>query len=125
MLALEKGTKIKWASLPWRRSHLAPRSVNFSTTSQRTFRLTLPNYCSSHSNQNPYSTSKEKLDPDSHWNIRFVNMAGETKKEKVSRFLQESQEQIFVNNRAWVASKVKNDEGFFEKLSSGQHPDYL
>ncbi|CAL3966085.1 hypothetical protein PZA11_002855 [Diplocarpon coronariae] len=46
-------------------------------------------------------------------------------KQVVSEFLQQSQEQIFENNRAWVASKVKGDGKFFTKLSSGQQPDYL
>lgn len=34
-------------------------------------------------------------------------------------------EQIFENNKTWIASKTKNDQSFFEKLAKDQHPDYL
>ena len=34
-------------------------------------------------------------------------------------------EQIFENNKKWVASKTVNDEQFFEKLAKDQQPDYL
>ncbi|KAE8445767.1 hypothetical protein EG329_012825 [Mollisiaceae sp. DMI_Dod_QoI] len=43
----------------------------------------------------------------------------------VSHFLREHHDRIFDNNKKWVASKVAEDPSFFEKLSSGQHPDYL
>jgi carbonic anhydrase len=33
--------------------------------------------------------------------------------------------QIFENNENWVASKLKEDADFFEKLSKDQTPDYL
>lgn len=36
-----------------------------------------------------------------------------------------SYEQIFENNRAWIASKTINDKDFFEKLAQNQQPDYL
>jgi len=45
--------------------------------------------------------------------------------DKVSQFLKESQDRIFVNNKAWVDSKISGDSDFFAKLSSGQKPDYL
>jgi carbonic anhydrase len=34
-------------------------------------------------------------------------------------------EQIFENNRQWVASKLATDKDFFEKLAREQRPDYL
>src|SRR3954466_14553134 len=34
-------------------------------------------------------------------------------------------EQIFENNRKWVAEMVAKDADFFEKLASEQTPDYL
>ncbi|RFU29772.1 hypothetical protein B7463_g6556, partial [Scytalidium lignicola] len=40
-------------------------------------------------------------------------------------YLQQNQERIFANNKSWVATKLNEDSQFFEKLSSGQHPDYL
>lgn len=36
-----------------------------------------------------------------------------------------SYEQIFENNKRWVASKLAEDEQFFEKLAKEQRPDYL
>ncbi len=32
---------------------------------------------------------------------------------------------IFENNRRWVAEKLEADPKYFEKLSQGQHPEYL
>lgn len=46
-------------------------------------------------------------------------------KASVSKFLKESQDRIFVNNRAWVEAKRGADGEFFNKLASGQQPDYL
>jgi len=34
-------------------------------------------------------------------------------------------EQLFENNRKWVATKLATDKEFFEKISKDQHPDYL
>lgn len=36
-----------------------------------------------------------------------------------------SYEQIFENNKAWIASKTANDKEFFEKIAKDQNPDYL
>jgi len=36
-----------------------------------------------------------------------------------------SYEQLFENNRKWVASKTATDAEFFEKLAKDQSPDYL
>lgn len=34
-------------------------------------------------------------------------------------------DQIFENNKKWVASKLENDQQFFEKMAKDQSPDYL
>lgn len=34
-------------------------------------------------------------------------------------------DQIFENNKKWVASKLENDQLFFEKMAKDQRPDYL
>ena len=34
-------------------------------------------------------------------------------------------EQIFTNNRNWIAEKLKVDENYFKKLSRGQNPSFL
>ena len=36
-----------------------------------------------------------------------------------------SYEQIFENNKKWVAEKKATDNEFFEKLAKGQEPDFL
>lgn len=36
-----------------------------------------------------------------------------------------SYEQIFENNRRWVAARTARDKDFFEKLAQDQQPDYL
>jgi carbonic anhydrase len=47
------------------------------------------------------------------------------KENSVPQYLKQSHERIFENNRAWVATKMKEDPAFFEKLSAGQTPEYL
>jgi carbonic anhydrase len=42
-----------------------------------------------------------------------------------SKFLRQDLKLIFKNNQEWVALKKANDPAFFEKLNSGQQPDYL
>ncbi|SFW60220.1 carbonic anhydrase [Chitinophaga sancti] len=34
-------------------------------------------------------------------------------------------DEIFENNRRWIASKTATDKEFFEKMANGQQPDYL
>lgn len=34
-------------------------------------------------------------------------------------------EQIFKNNKAWIAEKLQTDPGYFKELSEGQSPHYL
>jgi carbonic anhydrase len=34
-------------------------------------------------------------------------------------------DKIFENNKKWIAEKLLIDEAYFEKLSKGQHPEYL
>ncbi len=33
--------------------------------------------------------------------------------------------EIFANNKKWIAEKRNSDPAYFEKLSTGQHPEYL
>lgn len=42
-----------------------------------------------------------------------------------SKHLQDSHSRIFDNNRKWVASMKTEDPAFFDKLASGQNPEYL
>ncbi|KAK2793168.1 hypothetical protein FQN52_001814 [Onygenales sp. PD_12] len=43
----------------------------------------------------------------------------------VSKYLKQSHDRLFENNKSWAAEKAAKDPHFFEKLSSGQEPDYL
>lgn len=40
-------------------------------------------------------------------------------------YLEQSQERIFENNRAWATGQKEKNPSFFEKLSAGQTPEYL
>ncbi|KAE9367082.1 carbonic anhydrase family protein [Stipitochalara longipes BDJ] len=53
------------------------------------------------------------------------SLSADIPRHPMSKYLQENQSKIFANNKAWVASKLEVDPSFFEKLASGQHPDYL
>jgi carbonic anhydrase len=46
-------------------------------------------------------------------------------KRTISRYLQQSHERIFENNRKWVAEKKAEDPEFFNKLAAGQQPEFL
>lgn len=46
-------------------------------------------------------------------------------KPNVNRYLKQSLDHIFQNNKKWVSSKKETDATFFDKLSAGQSPDYL
>jgi carbonic anhydrase len=41
------------------------------------------------------------------------------------RYLQQNHDSIFASNRKSIDARLADDPQFFEKLSSGQHPDYL
>jgi carbonic anhydrase len=43
----------------------------------------------------------------------------------VSRYLEQSHDRLFDNNKAWAAEKARKDPGFFAKLAEGQTPEYL
>jgi carbonic anhydrase len=43
----------------------------------------------------------------------------------MNRYLKQSLENIFKNNRKWASSKKKTDPAFFDKLAAGQTPNYL
>ena len=52
--------------------------------------------------------------------------SGPTEDDDMNRkFIETSHDRIFDNNRKWVAAMQASDPKYFEKLSSGQIPDYL
>ncbi|KAJ9139202.1 Carbonic anhydrase [Pleurostoma richardsiae] len=45
--------------------------------------------------------------------------------ETISKYLRQTHDRVFEQNRAWAAEKRQKDPEFFEKLSAGQNPEYL
>ncbi|KAM4066241.1 carbonic anhydrase domain-containing protein [Hirsutella rhossiliensis] len=45
--------------------------------------------------------------------------------EDLTRYLRQSHDRLFANNRAWAADKQQRDPGYFARLSAGQSPEYL
>jgi carbonic anhydrase len=43
----------------------------------------------------------------------------------VRRYLQQSHDRIFENNKKWAEEQKAKHPEFFEKLSAGQAPEYL
>jgi len=43
----------------------------------------------------------------------------------ISRYLEDTHDKIFENNRKWVESQIKDDPEFFNSLNAGQKPEYL
>ncbi|KAI9901089.1 hypothetical protein N3K66_002906 [Trichothecium roseum] len=43
----------------------------------------------------------------------------------VSKYIQQSHDRIFTNNKAWAESKTASDPDYFTNLASGQTPEYL
>jgi hypothetical protein len=44
---------------------------------------------------------------------------------EVKKYLQQSHDRIFENNKKWAAEQKAKHPEFFEKLTQGQSPDYL
>jgi carbonic anhydrase len=45
--------------------------------------------------------------------------------QEVIKYLQQSHDRIFDNNKKWAEQKQKNDPDYFARLASGQTPEYL
>lgn len=43
----------------------------------------------------------------------------------MQKYLKQSLETLFKNNRDWASSKRSSDPAFFDKLADGQAPNYL
>jgi hypothetical protein len=44
---------------------------------------------------------------------------------EVKKYLQQSHDRIFENNKKWATEQKAKHPEFFEKLAQGQSPDYL
>jgi hypothetical protein len=47
------------------------------------------------------------------------------KVKEVRKYLQQSHDRIFDNNKKWAAKMKEENPGFFSDLSAGQSPEYL
>ncbi len=81
--------------------------------------LSSPRYISRTHHASPVSLSITKKTSFS------TKMADHCADPSNSKFLRQDLKLIFKNNQEWVALKKANDPAFFEKLNSGQQPDYL
>ncbi|KAJ3462194.1 hypothetical protein MRS44_010747 [Fusarium solani] len=43
----------------------------------------------------------------------------------ITKYLQQSHDRLFDNNRSWAEAKAKHNPDFFKNLSAGQAPEYL
>jgi hypothetical protein len=66
--------------------------------------------------------SPQRLLQSSYISARHCSSSSD---DMASKHLEESHERIFQNNREWVASMKAEDPQFFEKLTTGQSPEYL
>jgi carbonic anhydrase len=52
-------------------------------------------------------------------------MTGKEEPQEVRKYLQQSHDRIFENNKKWAEEMKKKKPEFFENLSAGQAPEYL
>ncbi|PGH17881.1 hypothetical protein AJ79_00780 [Helicocarpus griseus UAMH5409] len=88
-----------------------------ATTS--TARRTVTNLHNHHQHQHLNKPTSPSTPPCSHH--RTLNMSSSD----VTKYLKQSHDRVFENNKKWATEQAAKDPQFFEKLSSGQSPDYL
>ena len=52
-------------------------------------------------------------------------MTGTEEPKEVRKYLQQSHDRIFENNKKWADEMKKKNPSFFDNLSAGQAPEYL
>ncbi|KAJ5023687.1 carbonic anhydrase [Bipolaris maydis] len=55
----------------------------------------------------------------------WPRMTGTEDSKEVRKYLQQSHDRIFENNKKWADEMKKKNPAFFEKMSAGQAPEYL
>ncbi|KAK3367595.1 beta class carbonic anhydrase [Podospora didyma] len=68
------------------------------------------------------STRQESTTPPSNTTSR--NWRGMAQ-EDISRYLRQTHDRVFEDNKAWAAEQRSKDPDFFAKISAGQNPEYL
>lgn len=94
-------------------------SISFISRASRTTPLSR-RHCSSHTK--PAST----LTQTSGLSYRFPFKMGEpTNAKEVRKYLQQTHDRIFENNKKWAEEMRKKKPEFFSDLAAGQAPEYL
>jgi len=58
-------------------------------------------------------------------NFSWPRMTGKEEPKEVRKYLQQSHDRIFENNKKWADEMRNKNPGFFKDLSAGQAPEYL
>ncbi|KAI8663080.1 Carbonic anhydrase [Fusarium sp. Ph1] len=93
-------------------SSVSSRSTSlFLSSARRSTLFSHPRFASSKSSPPPSQLSR------SDWR----KMA----EQDITKYLQQSHDRLFDNNRSWAEAKAKHNPDFFKNLSAGQAPEYL
>jgi|SRR5690242_11898615 len=61
----------------------------------------------------------------SNWYKKMTGQEDPQTTQEVKKYLQQSHDRIFENNKKWAEEMAKKKPEFFKDLSAGQSPDYL
>lgn len=61
----------------------------------------------------------------SDWYKKMTGQENPQTTQEVKKYLQQSHDRIFENNKKWAEDMAKKKPEFFKDLSAGQSPDYL
>jgi hypothetical protein len=61
----------------------------------------------------------------SNWYKKMTGQEDPQTTQEVKKYLQQSHDRIFENNKKWAEDMAKKKPEFFKDLSAGQSPDYL
>ncbi|KAI1819396.1 carbonic anhydrase [Xylaria intraflava] len=81
-------------------------------------------HCSNSSSSSNHGSGKNPSDT-TNWLGINENFGHNMASGEISKYLQQTHDRLFDNNRAWAAEQKQKDPEFFAKLSAGQSPDYL
>ncbi|EXK85418.1 carbonic anhydrase [Fusarium oxysporum f. sp. raphani 54005] len=98
---------------------LRSSSSSFTSLSLSSQRLTSRSILTSF--QTRFSSSSSTQDPKPAPKPEWRTMA----EQDITKYLQQSHDRLFHNNRAWAENKAKVNPDFFKNLAAGQAPEYL
>lgn len=102
-------------------------SCTFSPSHPSSYTSTRVRHCSSlHNNPRPALTQTSGLTHTTTQQSQgFYKMAESSTAKEVRKYLQQSHDRIFENNKKWADEMRKKKPEFFKDLSAGQSPEYL